>query len=55
VTSLAPGERRTVEWSGPACTAGQAVRAWVDPEDLIDEADDRDNVRERRCEALPAA
>lgn len=49
VAGLAPGERRRVELSGPRCPAGTVASVQLDPDDRIDESDDRNNVRSLAC------
>jgi hypothetical protein len=47
IDTLGPGERTTVEISGPACRG--RVRAVADPDDRIVETTEDDNSRRRRC------
>lgn len=51
LSSLAPGQRVVLDLHGPACPAGAAVSVAVDPGDLVDEAEEDDNVLGRPCEA----
>ena len=44
IPGLAPGERRVVAFTGPACMAGAELEATVDPGDYVDERDEGDNV-----------
>jgi hypothetical protein len=46
---LQPGEERQVEAVGPACEPGVLITATVDPLDLIDERNERDNSVSRYC------
>jgi hypothetical protein len=46
---LAPGERRTLTFTGPACAAGASLTAAVDPALAVDERDERDNVLIATC------
>lgn len=47
--SLAPGDRRTVELTGPRCLAGTAASVQLDPDNRVDESDERNNVRSFAC------
>jgi hypothetical protein len=49
--SLFPGERRAVEIGGPACTSH--VEAGVDPDGLIVESSELDNLHRLLCAQLP--
>ena len=46
---LLPGEERLIEATGPDCEPGTPVTATLDPLDLIDERNERDNSVTRRC------
>jgi hypothetical protein len=46
---LAAGERRTLTFTGPACAAGAALTATVDPALAVDERDEHDNVLIATC------
>ena len=46
---LLPGQERLIEATGPDCEPGTLVTATVDPLDLIDERNERDNTVSRRC------
>ena len=50
IASLAPGESRTLRFTGPACR--HRIRAVVDPHDVIHETNDDDNVVAARCPSL---
>jgi hypothetical protein len=50
IASLAPGETRTLRFTGPACR--HRVRAVVDSRDTIHETTDDDNVIVARCPSL---
>ena len=50
VTSLAPGERRSLAIRGPECS--RLVRLEADPEQSIAESSDADNASELSCAAL---
>ncbi len=50
VASLAPGESRTLRFTGPPCR--RRFRAVVDPHDTIHETNDDDNVVAVRCPPL---
>jgi hypothetical protein len=47
VSGLEPGERRAVTFTGPACAAETLLR--VDPDDVVDERDEDDNVLMPAC------
>lgn len=47
ITSIAPGETREVNFTGPACKRG--LRTVVDPKDAIKERSESDNVTTVRC------
>jgi subtilase family serine protease len=47
--ALAPGERRRVELSGPACRPGTVASVQLDPDGRVDESDERNNVRSFAC------
>jgi hypothetical protein len=47
VEGLAPGEQQTVTFTGPACAAETLLT--VDPDDLVDERDEDDNVLVPAC------
>ncbi|MDX6698207.1 MAG: hypothetical protein QOE65_1604 [Solirubrobacteraceae bacterium] len=49
VAGLAPGERRTVELAGPRCAPGTAASVQLDPDNRVDESDERNNVRSFAC------
>jgi hypothetical protein len=46
---LLPGEERLIEATGPDCEPGMLITATVDPLNLIDERNERDNTVSRRC------
>ena len=46
---LLPGQERLIEATGPDCEPGTPITATVDPLDLIDERNERDNTVTRRC------
>lgn len=50
VAPLRAGERKRIFVTGPACVA--TVRAEVDPDDVLRESGERNNVRTERCPAL---
>jgi hypothetical protein len=52
---LLPGQERLIEATGPDCEPGTAVTATVDPLDLIDERNERDNSVSRRCPSRRAS
>ncbi len=47
--TLAPGEQVVLELSGPPCPAGAGLEVRLDPGDLVDEAEEDDNVLGRPC------
>lgn len=47
IDALQPGEERTVEFNGPVCK--EKMRVVVDPDELIAESRERDNVRTLSC------
>jgi hypothetical protein len=47
VTGLAPGAQQTVTFTGPACVADTLLT--VDPDELVDERDETDNVLVPAC------
>jgi subtilase family serine protease len=47
---LAPGERRTVRFVGPACK--REVKARLDPKDAVREITEADNVRRTACDRV---
>jgi hypothetical protein len=47
---LAPGERRTVRFVGPACK--RSVKARLDPRDAVREITEADNVKRTRCDRV---
>ena len=49
VASLAPGERRTVQLAGARCHSGTAGSVQLDPDNRVDESDERNNVRSFTC------
>jgi hypothetical protein len=49
VANLEPGEERWVEADGPECEPGHVMTATVDPLDLVDERNERDNTLSVRC------
>ena len=51
VAGLAPGELRVLELEGPRCAPGAALTATVDPDLLVDERDEDDNVLVATCPA----
>lgn len=47
--ALAPKEERRVELSGPVCRPGTVASVQLDPDDRVDESDERNNVRSFAC------
>lgn len=49
VGALFPGERRTVDLPGAACPPGTPASVQLDPDNRVDESDERNNVRSFTC------
>jgi CARDB protein len=49
IRGLAPRERRTVELPGRRCPAGTLASVQLDPDNRVDESDERNNVRSFTC------
>ena len=49
IVSLAAGERRTVELTGPRCPTGTAASIQLDPDNRVDESAERNNVGSFTC------
>jgi hypothetical protein len=49
VSGLAPRERRTVQLTGSRCPSGMPASVQLDPDNRIDESDERNNVRSFTC------
>lgn len=51
VPALAAARSVTITFAGPACRPGEALRIVTDPDAVVDEADEADNVLVQRCVA----
>ncbi|MDX6670089.1 MAG: hypothetical protein QOI91_452 [Solirubrobacteraceae bacterium] len=49
VAGLAPGARRSVDLTGSRCPAGTPASVQLDPDNRVDESDERNNVRSFTC------
>ncbi|MDQ4040502.1 MAG: hypothetical protein M3141_01975 [Actinomycetota bacterium] len=49
VAGLAPDERRAVELTGARCPSGTPASVQLDPDNRVDESDERNNVRSFTC------